>query len=682
MWEYLTTRGTSTFTTSSSSQTVDGSGITSGSTDGIAESPDGTTTYLSESGSTEEQSASTSEVCDIIGTDYSTDVQRTRTIVRSTAYTTSFTYDATWIDTDGNTFEDHTDDQFDDAGSSSEYAEERSQVIAVRSRTENGVLAFSESYSRSNDTRLNYTSWSSNGDSGTDSIATTLSWSYHSGTSTSLSNGSVLKTTTATRASTYRTTSGSPGTGSSADTYTTSTGVTTTNRTETYYLIGTYTTGALLDTIVHGTLSDWLWKVTTTGTGAVTDVGDSFESTTISITVTGTSISFGTAIYTGTPTTSYFTYTQTTWEDSTVTLGSMTTTISTYRTAGPASGSMVFPLPSTTYTATITHTTTSAVTVTFQNSITSEIELAVYTDGTTTYSTASTATLTTTLSDGTMLTTISYSEVKAHSFWTTRQSLEQSTAEGDENIWEDGDTTYSDTFDSYEGTTDDRTRGKADATVIASFSSVSGDQGGTLTHLLRTVGDGFQAYSLIGRDQPYGTNLSLGFSVKLSGTASAWPNGPRTPFLSPTTESWVSASTSFTSQYVPSDNAIYLTSKTVTGTATDTSTTSGVISTQGGPLASTLKNVKSTTAFGGYGWSSTEGTTLQNTSTAGAHRATTVDNSTWGTTILDWKATSTYSLSAGRAIVMDQLPVVHSTSATSPAQQYTTWRAFESEDVP
>jgi hypothetical protein len=459
------------------------------------------------------------------------------------------------------------------------------------------------------------------------SVTTTSTWieshTYSSSSSTVTTTANGQTTATATRSSTFLSSSTTTSTtGTSTVTYTQTTSsssvdtVTTSSTTTESITAESYTTGTLalpciIATVLEANTNEWAWRVTTTGSGKVESLGTSFTKTTYNATIDAGAVTAPTVSNTG-QASATLTYTSTSTASSSLTSSRVTTTQSTYLVA--QSGTLV-PFTNTTRTATISHTRTTQTTYTYSTSATRTASFAYFshTDATSTASFAST--LTTTFSDGTSLSVLTFTRPTTTLIFFSNSIL-----------------STTNTFQT-SGTIFLRTIVSASASIT--YVSQSSTSGGPPSVKAISVGEGWQAQSL-GRLQAVGTNLAVGTTSTISAAATIWPAPVRAAIVS-------------------SSDAVALS----------------------GSVPTTLTNTKATSRIGGYGWDRTVGSTA--TQTIGMHRITTCNSSSSGTTEKMWEqSASTFSMTEGQAIAAESVPVAGSISSTNGDRQFLSFSAFPS----
>jgi len=425
------------------------------------------------------------------------------------------------------------------------------------------------------------------------------------------------------------------------------------------YATTTALQNVVLDTIVAADSTDWLWQVTTTGTGDLSSLGASFTRTTFSATSALATSVIGYASEPGTNT-AYLTFTSATTATSTITSSTVssfsssysvaviptTTTLNTRLATVTTTISAAVPLTGTSA-ATVTYTSSAATTLTYSTRASSTVSLITYVGGLgqTVASTVNETDITT-FAGGTITTSFSYTiPVPVGSVFLT----------GTESYNAGVPTTYSSTFtssthpgSSYSFTfncTNYSASVLAGAQVAAATGSSAGvtvgytndsqGQGSMFFATDTTIGKGWQPTpSSFGGANPIGTNI----------------NGP----------------TAITQQALGYPQAsVAVPSGTVTvGIA--------------GAVNTTLTNQLSTTAIGGFDWSSTASTVV--TQTQGILRITTCDSfSNTGTVETTFDTShSTYSIASGQGIAAESVPMVNSSSNTSGGTPYLSFAAFPS----
>lgn len=464
--------------------------------------------------------------------------------------------------------------------------------------------------------------------SGSQSAVWQESFTYNSTTVTSTSTSTIQTTVTSTRQSTFPTSTSTGGTvsSSSADTYTNSS-TTSFSATVTTYATATLSLPCIVNTIIEAATSDWAWKVTTTGTDSLDSIGESFTKTTfVASMLTGDS-----AVPTFTDVgaaASTKTWTSTTYTSTTTASTRSTTSQSTYRVA--QSGSAL-PFTNTTRTATISYTSTVNTTLTYSSSGTRTTTFTHFpaTNGSTTVTSADT--VTTTWANGTSLSTYTYTRPQTNSGLTGSNS-----GSGSSGSAQTTHATFTEKVTT--STSNSATASPTASSVTVSVSYTRDSSAGPTVPSVAdvTIGEGWQAGSL-GRQQSIGTNIASGTESTVSDQATIWPPSVKTPVASSS------------DAYAPA-----------------------------GSVPQTLRNVKSTSTFGGYGWVSTDGSTASQSS-LGIHRITTCNSSSSGTSQKTWSPTaSTVSISSGVGLAAESVPIANSTSTNNGDSQFVSFSAFPS----
>lgn len=422
-------------------------------------------------------------------------------------------------------------------------------------------------------------------------------------------------------------------TASSEDTFTTSVSSVVVS-TVTTYLTANVPLGAItFDTVVQADATDWLWSVSAGGTGPVTAIGASFTRTTFSASATGGSVQAATFDLAATATVD-FTYLQTTYTSATIGSSATTSSVSTYlvgvvptisvtTTGGTTTSSTVGEgVPLTVFsTASISYTTTAATTYTFSISSATVVDNGpVLTAANWSSSSAGMDVVITTYSGGTSLTSITYT-FPVSNFNTFESGTSSVTITGTTHRTTAGDSTTVTKGTASESTFEGVTVASATMGMIYIQNLVT--SGGDLTFTDVTIGQGWQATPTdFGRQQPMGTNI--GGIGAVATQAFGWPQAS-------------------VAVLPVGDTAV-------------TITLAGLVPTS-------LKNTVETTALGGFGWDSTETTTVANT--PGVQRQTLCDSfSNTTTSQVTWNSTNlTLTLGPGDGIAVEAIPIAESTTA-------------------
>lgn len=465
---------------------------------------------------------------------------------------------------------------------------------------------------------------------------------YNFTTTTSTTAITFQTTTTSTRSSIFPTSAagGRTTSSSSADTYTNST---TTNVTQTLttYSTSSYSGPVLIDTIIEAATSDWIWLVTTTGTGQLSALGNSFTKSTFTdqgFTTSAPFFYYASSVSSSTAS-AVISFTQPAFSSKTTTSSVMTSTQSTYSIGAPSAMPAAAPFTSTKTTA-LNYTTSVSTSYSFSTtsaqSVTSTFR-SVPASFTGNPSQTSSFTVTSTYGGGT--TTVSLTWLtppttfgtgiggKRYTYTTAAvtsiTSATQSTS-GSIGTTSVSGSTITGITQAFEG------NGTTNLiTLIVSRSNAAITSASAPTFLEVSIGAGFQAFPSVGRTEPYGTNFN--FSTSVTQLDTVWPSSVRAALVSPTA---------------------------VAGTVV-------------GVLPQTLTNSQQTSRIGGWGWNSAASTVGSNA--AGIHSLTTCNSTTTGTATTQWNSTaSTYAVGPGDGVAAESVPQVSSrlSSSFSPALSF------------
>lgn len=461
---------------------------------------------------------------------------------------------------------------------------------------------------------------------------------YSATTQTTTSAGTITQTTTSTRSSTFisSTAAGASASSSSADTYT-QTATATAAISFTTYQTSSFVAPNYFNTIVRAISNDWVWKVTTTGTGPISAVGVSLTASTFTeqgIVSTAPVSYFNVSQQLGTAT---ITFTRPRFVSTTITSTTRTSTTSTYNVARSGAGQAT-PYTNTTAVVTISYTSARPTTLTYSSTNTSSVTNSTFST-IITWSSPVSSTAPTTWANGTFAQTYTWLSPANTSVIVIFTGINVVAGPG---ITDGGATNQRTTYG---------------VSVLVSRSNVQNVGSSNMMVDGITIAEGFQALPSHGRTQPIGTNISVTPNSTVTSMGFGWLPSVRAP-LGTSASSTTTVTTSTTTQ-----------ASTATTTVLNTMNIAGAV-------PQTLRNTRTTSKFAGYGWVSTDGITAS--LTAGAHSLTTCIDGTTGTTTIQWFSTaSTHSFSSGVAVAAETIPLMSSTLSSSHAP-VTNFQAFPS----